>query len=225
MKYDLMIFDADGTLFDFKHSEWNAFKSTLQQFKISQKLPELHRAYEKINQQIWLDFQEGKISAKKLRTERFRLFFQQENLDLEESDVSIIYLQKLGEEKKLLSDAEEIVKYFHRKVKMILATNGLSDVQNNRIRKSRIFRYFDALFISEEIGKPKPHNYFFQTMLKKFPQAKKPIMIGDNLVSDIKGGNDFGIDTCWYNPTAKENSTNIFPTFEIRKLKELKKII
>ncbi len=225
MKYDLMIFDADGTLFDFKHSERNAFESTLQRFGISQKLPELHRSYEKINQQIWLDFQEGKISAKKLRTERFRLFFQQENLDLDVNDVSTVYLQKLGEENKLLSDAEEIVKYFHRKVKMILATNGLSDVQNNRIRKSRIFRYFDALFISEEIGQPKPHNFFFQTMLEKFPQTQKPIMIGDNLASDIKGGNDFGIDTCWYNPTEKENSINIFPTYEIRKLIELKKII
>ena len=32
-------------------------------------------------------------------------------------------------------------------------------------------------------------------------------MVGDSLTSDIQGGINFGIDTCWYNPNKIVNKT------------------
>ena len=50
-------------------------------------------------------------------------------------------------------------------------------------------------------------------------------MIGDSLSSDIKGGFNAGIDTCWFNPLKKENTLGITPTYEISSLLDLKNIL
>ena len=83
------------------------------------------------------------------------------------------------------------------------------------------------LFISEEIGYPKPHKEIFEFALQKLENKNKNdiLLVGDNLVSDIKGGNDFGIDTCWFNQNIWNNKLDIHPTYEINNLLELKKII
>ena len=39
-------------------------------------------------------------------------------------------------------------------------------------------------------------------------------MIGDSLTADIAGGNAAGIDTVWYNPDRKENTSPAVPTYE-----------
>lgn len=46
-------------------------------------------------------------------------------------------------------------------------------------------------------------------------------MVGDSLTSDIKGGNDYGIDTCWFNPTGRPADDGISPRMEIAALSDL----
>ena len=125
----------------------------------------------------------------------------------------------------LLEGAEEIVKHFYGKCELALATNGLANVQNPRFAGSDLAKYFQHIFISEEIGFPKPNKEFFKHIFSKLPHKKSAIFIGDNLTSDIKGGNDFGIDTCWFNQNKRINESGIIPTFEISDLLELKRII
>ncbi len=56
--------------------------------------------------------------------------------------------------------------------------------------------------------------------LKKFGITDKSsvLMVGDSLTSDMKGGEDYGIDTCWYNPSLKENKASVKPTYEVKSL-------
>jgi YjjG family noncanonical pyrimidine nucleotidase len=225
MNYKLILFDADGTLYDFTRAEREAFEKTLRQFGIHENLSHLHKEYEKINLAIWKEFEEKKITSTKLRLERFRRFFTQEKLTLAPEKISPVYLKYLSLGTHLLDGAEEIVKYFYGKCEIALVTNGLSDVQYPRIQNSMLAKYFKHIFISEEIGFPKPDRKYFEHIFQKLPFRNSAIIVGDNLYSDIKGGNDFSIDTCWFNPEKRINESGIIPTFEISDLVELKKNI
>ena len=225
MKYKLVLFDADGTLFDFDTAELEAFKKTFKQFGVTENLKQLHKEYEIINMAIWRDFEQKKITSEKLRIERFRRFFNKENLALDPEVISPIYLKYLSEGTYLLPGAKEIVSFLFGKCELALATNGIADVQNPRFVNSDLAGYFQHTFISEEIGHPKPNPEFFEHIFEKLPHKDSTIIVGDNLTSDIKGGNDFGIDTCWFNPNKRHNKSGITPTYEIDDLAKLKKII
>ncbi len=225
MKYKLVLFDADGTLFDFDTAEKEAFEKTFIQFGINKNLELLHKEYEIINLAIWRDFEQKKITSKELRIERFRRFFAKENLDLDPAIISPIYLKYLSEGTHLLQGAREIVNFLFGKCELALATNGLADVQNPRFADSDLARYFQHIFISEEIGHPKPDPEFFEHIFSKLPHNESAIIIGDNLTSDISGGNDFGIDTCWFNPKKCINKSGVLPDFEISDLNELRSIL
>ncbi len=225
MKYKLVLLDADGTLFDFDTAEKQAFEKTFKQFGINENLERLHKEYEIINMAIWRDFEQKKITSKKLRIERFQRFFAKENLDLDPKVISPIYLKNLSKGTHLLPGAKEIVSFLFGKCELALATNGLADVQNPRFADSDLAKFFEHIFISEEIGHPKPDPEFFEHIFEKLPHKDSTIIIGDNLTSDIKGGNDFGIDTCWFNPNKCTNESGIVPTFEISNLRELRSLL
>jgi putative hydrolase of the HAD superfamily len=225
MKYKLVLFDADGTLFDFDTAEREAFNKTFKQFGINEDLKRLHKEYEVINKAIWRDFEQKKITSDNLRIERFERFFTKERLQLDPTFFSPLYLKHLSEGVHLLQGAKEIVSFLYKKTELALATNGLADVQNPRFADSDLAGYFQHIFISEEIGHPKPNPEFFEHIFNKLPHNKSAIIIGDSLASDIKGGNDFGIDTCWFNPNKCINKSGIIPTFEVNDLKDLKSLL
>jgi len=225
MKYDLIIFDADGTLYDFAKTELRAFNLTMQTFGLEDNLEELHQIYKKINQQIWIDFERGKISSSALRTERFERFFNQANLQLDAHKVSEKYLSHLSEGTFLLDGAHRLISQLAGKARLALATNGIADVQIPRIGKSDLADFFPELFISEELGFPKPDIRFFEAMFARIPRFEKAIIVGDNLASDIQGGINAQIDTCWYNPQKNLNELGINPTYVIGELAELLEIV
>jgi len=103
----------------------------------------------------------------------------------------------------------------------------LTNVQNKRIRQSVIAPFFKEIIISEEVGVSKPDPAIFHYALRHFStlDPRNMLMIGDNLHSDILGGKNSGIDTCWYNPAIVENITDILPTYEIHHLKEILNLV
>ena len=97
-------------------------------------------------------------------------------------------------------------------------------MQYSRINKSVLNGYFDNIFISEEIGYPKPMKEIFDHVFKKLgnPPKTEVLIVGDSFRSDIVGGRNYGIKTCWYNPKDIENQNGFEPDFEIKELKELR---
>ncbi len=236
--YPYIIFDADNTLFDFSRSEADALAKTFQSFGFSRFDPKKHlRMYREVNKQIWKEFEEGEISPETLKAERFRRF-----LSLLEGDtaaagsecsagspeeISSRYLTCLSQSVVLLPGASSIVRSLYRSRTLSLLTNGLTSVQKPRIEASGIKDYFSAVLISEEIGIAKPDPEIFALAIKKMGAEDKRsvLMVGDNLNSDIRGGNAFGIATCWFNPDRRGNGTSVRPTYEIRKLEELENVL
>lgn len=72
MKYEIIIFDADDTLFDFKKSERDAFKNAMLEFDIEYDENHHLKIYQGINTAIWKEFEEGLITQEKLKVERFK---------------------------------------------------------------------------------------------------------------------------------------------------------
>ena len=127
----------------------------------------------------------------------------------------------------LYEDSIDLVESLHKDFRLSIVTNGLKDVQDNRIRKSIIAKYFDDIVVSEEVMVSKPDPKIFEHALNNINHTDKSnvLIVGDSLTSDIQGGINFGIDTCWFNPNKIVNKTAIKPTYEISNLMDLKNIV
>lgn len=227
MEYEVIIFDADETLFDFKKSEREALKCTMIEFDIEYDEEYHLNVYKDINTAIWKEFEDGLITQKKLKVERFKRLSDRLNAGFDEFEFAKSYMKNLSYGSFLYDDSMDLVESLHKDYRLIIITNGLSDVQDNRIRKSIIAKYFEDIVVSEEVQVSKPDPRIFEHALNniKYTDKSKVLMVGDSLTSDIQGGINFGIDTCWFNPNKIVNETEIKPTYEISNLMELKDIL
>lgn len=227
MKYEVIIFDADETLFDFKKSEREAFKNTMLEFNIIYNENYHFKIYHDINTAIWKEFEEGLITQQQLKVARFKRLSDALTLQLDATELAKSYMKHLANGSFLYEGSETLIETLSKTFKLTIVTNGLSDVQNKRIRKSIIAKYFEDIVISEEVQVSKPNPEIFKLALKNINHGNKKnvLVIGDSLTSDIQGGINFGIDTCWYNPNKIINKKEIHPTYEISNFKELKELL
>lgn len=225
-KYQWLLFDADNTLFDFDGAAKLAFRDTLEQFQIPYRSHYLN-IYKSVNNIVWKDYEEGKLSAKVLRSKRFELFLKEIEQERKPDAMNVFYLNRLIANSELIRGARTLLDKLQQHYKMVIITNGLKEVQRPRLKLTRLTPYFETIVVSDEIGVGKPQRGFFDYTFSQInhPNKTDVLVIGDNLNSDIKGGVDYGLDTCWYNPFGKDNETEIKPTYEIRKLKELEKML
>ena len=110
---------------------------------------------------------------------------------------------------------------------MAMVTNGLSEVQRARIERLDLGRYFEAIVISAEVGAAKPGGDIFDLTFEALgnPDPAGALMIGDNLPSDIKGGIDYGIATCWYNPGGKSAPPELTPAHTVTDLAAIHDVV
>ena len=226
MKYEIILFDADETLFDFKKSEKHALKNAMLEFNIEYDESHHLEVYKDINTVIWRELEDGLITQDKLKVERFKRFSHELNVQFNEVEFAKSYMRHLSHASFLYGDSASLVESLHKAHRLSIITNGLTDVQNTRIRKSTIAKYFEDVVISEEVKVSKPDAKIFELALSnlKYTDKSKVLMVGDSLSSDIQGGINFGIDTCWFNPNKVINKTSIKPTYEISSLMELEDI-
>ena len=221
--YDVFLFDADGTLFDFELAEATAFKSVFESygFRCSDEIITL---YSSINDKLWKLFETGGISIEGIKTQRFIRLFDELNIDSNASDFNEKYVVELGKCAFLLDGARDICeKLTSRRKSIYIVTNGITQVQRTRLSSSLIRDYITDCFISELIGFQKPDARYFEYVLANIPQISKEriLLVGDSLTADITGGINAGIDTCWFNEKKTKNLTQTKPTYEISKLSDL----
>ena len=222
MKYKWLLLDADGTLFDYDRAEAIALKWTFEGLGCEYKA-EYADAYRLINGWIWIEFEQGKITQDRLRTRRFELLFESLHLECDAEAFSALYLNNLAEGTDLIEGAEDVLRLLHGKVELLMITNGLQEVQRPRFARSLIGKYFTDFLISEEVGAAKPSQEIFDVAFEKMdhPRKEEVLIVGDSLSSDIKGGNNYGIDTCWFNPARQPLPLDVDVTYEIGNLREL----
>ncbi len=226
MKYDWLLFDLDNTILDFDQAMVFAFKKTIVDFKIPEK-EEHFFIYDTINKRCWEDLEKGKITQNQLRTLRMERFLRHIGSTESPLHFSERYHENLSAKIFWMEDAKPLIEDWSEQFKMTLVTNGLKEIQRARLAKTDLEKHFQHIVISDEIGVAKPHRGFFDYVFEKidFPKKEKVLIIGDSLSSDIRGGNNYGIDTCWINLKGKVAHEHNTPTFTIEKLEELKGII
>lgn len=227
-KYSLLLIDADATLYDFDRSEKEAIYQALKEKGIVCD-DEMYASYRTINFALWESLYEGKISKKDILKDRFRLFFEKYCIKEDPVAFNERYLDHLAMGDYVIDGAYEACKELSKICTIAIATNGVSRVQHSRVNLSKLKPFISYVIVSDETGFQKPQAEYFDYALKTigFPKEKKGevLMIGDSLTSDIQGGINFGIDTCWYNPHHLKNTKKIFPTYEIEHLDKLKEIV
>ena len=225
-KYTTVLFDADATLFDFKKSEHSAVIDCLE-FAGLPATDEVIAKYSEINDGYWKRLERGEVTRAQLFTARWRDLIDFYGFDFDAQKIADLYPKRLAENGFLMDGAEEICQALYGKVRLYIVTNGFARVQHGRFDKSPLRKYFDGMFISEEIGAEKPSVEYFNAVFNSIPEIDKSgtIIIGDSLSSDIKGGINAGIDTCWFNPQGKDAPEGMDITYIISKLSEIEDII
>lgn len=200
--YDIVLLDADETVYDFLLAEKTAVSRTLSAFGVD-PTDEVVSIYSACNLWCWKALERGELSRGDLKTSRFAMLF--ERLGREPVDfaaVNEMYLQNLSECGFMLPGATEFVRKLHENydVKVYLSTNGLTVPQTGRYIRSGINKYMDGIYISEQIGFSKPDKEYFDYIFKDLGITDKSrvIILGDSLTSDMQGGRNAGIATCRY---------------------------
>jgi 2-haloacid dehalogenase len=220
--YRWLLFDADGTLFDYDRAERAALEQALRHIGLAFD-PNCLAAYRRINSALWQGVERGEITPAIVKVRRFELLLEALQANHSAAALSATYLECLANCSELVEDAEAVLKALHAKYRIAILTNGLTVVQRGRLARSVIRHHVSDLIISEEIGAAKPAKAFFDTAFARLghPAKREVLMIGDGWASDIRGAVQYGIDACWYNPGHKPRPENVEITREIASLREL----
>jgi 2-haloacid dehalogenase len=222
MTYEWLLFDADGTLFDYDRAEEHALLTTFTEMGLPHNQTTT-AVYRDINTQMWRDFEHGLITQEVLRSARFAAFLKALDLPGDAETLSEAYLRNLGRAAFPLDGAIELIQSLAPRFKLALITNGIPAVQRGRLALSPMGPYFESVTISGEVGYAKPDGRIFAAAFAAMgnPAKESVLLIGDSLGADIRGGNLYGLATCWYNPQGAPADPSIPATLELRTLAEL----
>ena len=223
---EFLLLDLDDTILDFHMQESVAIRKTLLGAGI-EPTDENCALYSKINLRYWKMLELGEVTREELIWQRFAELFAVLGVAADPKETAEKYMDHLSEGHYFLPGAEEAVKTLSKKYKLYLASNGAGRVQVSRIASAKLAPYFQDIFISEEMGANKPDKAYFDGCFAKIPNfdPKKAMIVGDSLSSDIRGGKNAGIYTCWVNPMGKRARPEDQPDYEIKSIAKLEELL
>lgn len=226
MRYSIVLFDADDTIFDFHRACHHALDVVFPRYDLP-NTEESHGVYMRLNQRVWDEFERGELTKDQLKVERFRRLLDAWGKKGDAARMSEDYMDALGEGAFLMEGALEVCRELSRDRRLYFVTNGIERVQMSRLGRSPIREYFTDIFVSEAVGTPKPHRAYFDYVFSHIPDfsLEKAVIVGDSLTSDMAGGVTAGLDTCWFNPKGLPKPEGMELTYEIRRLEELLEIL
>ena len=224
--FEYLFLDLDDTILDFQKAEHVALSKTLESFGLNPTQEVLTR-YNKINKAHWEALERKEMTRDQVLLGRFQMLFREFSVDADPEKVARSYEHNLGIGHWFLPGAEEAVTALSKKYKLYLASNGTASVQKGRMTSANLYRFFEKVFVSQEIGANKPSPEYFERCFAQIPgfDKAKAISVGDSLTSDILGGQNAGIATCWVNPNHKERRPDIRVDYEIEALSQLEGLL
>lgn len=226
MKYDIILIDLDETIFDFKMAEKMALGKTIKAFGL-EPTEEVISRYHVINRGLWRQLEEGTVTHQQVLEDRFGNLFAAFGKAVDKAACGAAYGDGLGERHYWLPGAEEALEKLQGKYRLFIASNGTASVQRRRMDSADLYRFFEDIFISQEIGADKPDPAFFEGCFAKISDFDKSrvMIVGDRLTSDIAGGNNAGIATCWVNAHGEPRNPQIHVDYEIKSLADLPELL
>lgn len=226
--YTCLLLDVDNTLLDFDAAERAAITDTLEHYGLPHDL-EAVQTYHRVNRQLWDSLAKGELNRNKLFAIRFSRVMQA--LGLPDSgngrEMNEYYEKELSNHADLIPGALNALEELGEVATLAIVSNGATMVQQPRIEASGIGRFMDGVYISEKVGAAKPSAKLFDYCLKDLGLSNRSrvLVVGDDLLADIKGGVNAGLDTCWVNFRNEENKTDVHPKFTVQSYEDLYRIV
>ncbi|KAB8310358.1 dUMP phosphatase [Erwinia endophytica] len=220
--WDWILFDADDTLFHF--DAFAGLQRLFHPYGVSFSRED-YEQYQAVNKPLWVEYQNGAITAGQLQQQRFVAWA--EKLKVTPMALNKAYLEAMAEICQPLTGAVELLNALKGRVKMGIITNGFTALQQVRLQRTGLLGHFDLLVISEQVGYAKPHPAIFDYALEKMenPDRQRVMMVGDNPDADILGGISAGMATCWLNAEQRPLPPGITPTWQVKTLQELAEML
>lgn len=219
---EFLFLDLDDTILDFHKAERIAIAKTLECFGLT-PTPDVLARYSAINKRHWEMLERGELTRPQVLRGRFDVLFRELGMEAAPAAVAKTYERNLSVGHYFLPGAQEAVARLSKKYRLFLASNGTASVQAGRMESAGLYPYFEQVFVSEKIGFNKPSKEYFDACFSKISgfDPEKALMVGDSLTSDIRGGNNAGIRTCWVNPAHADRKPDIHVDYEIEALRDL----
>ena len=225
MMIKFLFLDLDDTILDFKKAEAIAIRKTMAAYGL-EPTDALAARYSEINDRHWKALERGELTRDQVVTGRFAAFFGEQGIEVDAPAVAKTYETLLSQGHWFLPGAEEAVDALSKKYRLFLASNGTASVQKGRMTSANLYRFFETVFVSQEIGHNKPSLDYFNACFATIEgfDPSRAMIVGDSLSSDIRGGINAGIKTVWVNPDHLP-SGDIKPDYEIEALHQLEALL
>ncbi len=228
----VILFDIDNTILSFDEYVKESMKNGFNKFGIGVYKEEMFDVFTKVNNNLWHAIEKGELNFAKLQKIRWNMIFERLGITADGEAFEKYFREYLFNSAIHVDGAVELLKYLYGKYVLCVASNGPYLQQVNRLKVGGILPYFTDLFISEEMGCTKPSKEFFATCIERLNSKSEEkilpcevMIIGDSLTSDMLGGMQFGMQTCFYNPNSKLVPEEIDLTYNVTSLKEIKDIL
>ena len=223
---EFLFLDLDDTILDFHKAERISISKTFQTFGLEPTEAVLDR-YHVINRQHWERLEKGELTREQVLQGRFEVLFREMGRRADAAAIARTYEHNLYIGHYFLPGAREALDALGKHCRLYLASNGTASVQQGRLTSAGLYPVFEKVFVSQELGFNKPSIEFFNACTRQIPgyDPKKAMMVGDSLTSDIQGGINAGMATCWVNPTHAPGRPDIRPDYEITALSELEGLL
>ena len=223
---EFLFLDLDDTILDFHKAERLALGKTFREFGLEPTETVMAR-YSQINKAHWERLERKELTREEVLVGRFDTLFREYGLEADPVACARAYEDNLSVGHYFLPGALEAIQSLSKRYKLYLASNGTAKVQAGRLASAGISPYFEEIFVSQEIGANKPDIAYFERCFARIPgfEPQKAMMVGDSLTSDILGGMQAGMATCWVNPDGKSCPEHIKPDYEIQALHQLEALL
>ena len=208
-----VFFDLDHTLWDFEKNSDLTFQKLFKEYQIDLDIAVFLDVYKPINFKYWRWYRQEKVSKEQLRYQRLKEAFDTVHFSISDElidTLAIQYIELMPNFNHLFEGAIDILNYLKDKYQLHIITNGFQEVQDKKMKSSKIQHYFDQVITSESVGVKKPNPLIFEHALSVSKATKEnSIMIGDSLEADIEGAINFGMEAIYFNPENNINSSKI----------------
>jgi putative hydrolase of the HAD superfamily len=225
-----ILLDFDDTIIDTRKNAHTALGELYEHFDLGSRFDcfeSFSEPYWRRNHEVWAAYARGEMTKEELIIERFRYPLSLVGLGTEEMALACndFFLDACAAKGELVEGARDLLDYLRsRGYRIHMLSNGFAEVQHKKMRSAGVEEYFDKVILSEDVGVNKPDPAIYAYALREAGcSAADCIMIGDNFDTDIRGAIAAGIAQIYFNPEGKP--APVTPTYEVRRLEEIKSIL
>lgn len=222
----VILLDLDNTLTDTEGNSRSAMLSMYTELELGSCFPPFEsfwEVYHSCNDDLWEQYRKGGITRERLNELRFSwplslMGVNSVELSKRVNEVFYKYFLPLT---GVVPGAYELLDYLSEKYRLAVVSNGTKSSQIVKMKNFHFEDYFEKVYLSDDIGFPKPDVRIFQYVLNDMGvKPEEALMIGDDFESDIIGAVNAGIEQVWLNSQPGQ-SHSIEPSLTISSLTEL----